>query len=218
MFIVLFYSKYSQFSKNIIQTINSSQIDFVNNFKLKFVCIDNEALRKRILSSKKIIIKSVPCILVVYDNGAVEKYDDYNAFKWIDEIITKYSTKNNVEVVVEENPIVIKNEKKNKKVEIKPKETETKEKLKNKLNNKVKNKVTTPIEELDTESENENDNLSDNLNDNEIIDDIIETTNNEKPNALTIKKNDLMSLATEMQKSRETIDKNISRPEIGSIR
>ena len=33
-FIVLFYSKYSQFSKNMIQTINSSQIDFVNNFKL----------------------------------------------------------------------------------------------------------------------------------------------------------------------------------------
>lgn len=86
---VLLYSKYSEFSKNIIKNIENSAFDFVNKKKLSTVCIDNDDIRNRILNSNNMDIKVVPCILVIHDDGIVEKYEGDDAFKWVDEIITK---------------------------------------------------------------------------------------------------------------------------------
>jgi len=86
---VLLYSKYSEFSKNIIKTIENSSFDFVNKKKLSTVCIDNDDIRNRILNSNDMHVKVVPCILVIHDDGIVEKYEGDDAFKWVDEIITK---------------------------------------------------------------------------------------------------------------------------------
>jgi hypothetical protein len=86
---VLLYSKYSEFSKNIIKNIENSGFDFVNKKKLSTVCIDNDDIRNRILNSNNMDIKVVPCILVIHDDGIVEKYEGDDAFKWVDEIITK---------------------------------------------------------------------------------------------------------------------------------
>ena len=86
---VLLYSKYSEFSKSIIKQIESSSFDFVNKKKLSTVCIDNDDIRNRILKSNDMDIKTVPCILIIHDDGVVEKYEGEDAFKWVEEIISK---------------------------------------------------------------------------------------------------------------------------------
>lgn len=87
---ILLYSKYSHQCKKYMNMINQSA-DFVSKIDLKTVCIDNEEVRKRIVNSKKIGITSVPCILVVYKDGGVEKYEGGTAFEWAEELIRKFT-------------------------------------------------------------------------------------------------------------------------------
>jgi hypothetical protein len=86
---ILLYSKYSQYSNKLIKLIEESNTDFVKNVNLTNLCVDNEDVRKRILKSKNIIIQNVPCILILYNDGGVEKYEGDDAFKWVEEIISK---------------------------------------------------------------------------------------------------------------------------------
>lgn len=87
---VLLYSKYSKHSKELIKMIDDSKVDFENLAKLVLVSIDTEEARKRILGSN-MEIKHVPCILIIYDDGGVEKYEGNDAFNWVEEIVTKHS-------------------------------------------------------------------------------------------------------------------------------
>lgn len=84
---VLLYSKYSQKSKKLMDIIKFSGIDFESEFNLTTLCVDNEDVRQRILNSKSIEIKIVPCILIVYTDGGVEKYEGTTAADWIEEKI-----------------------------------------------------------------------------------------------------------------------------------
>ena len=86
---VLLYSNYSPKSKQIMQLIQNCGFDFVAATQLVFFSIDNENIRRRILANKQIQISSVPCILIVYDDGGVEKYEGATCFRWINEIIQK---------------------------------------------------------------------------------------------------------------------------------
>lgn len=86
---VLLYSKYSEFSKNLIKQIENSSFDFVNKKNLSTVCIDNDEIRSRILASNNMDIKNVPCILIIYEDGVVEKYEGDDAFKWVEDSILK---------------------------------------------------------------------------------------------------------------------------------
>jgi hypothetical protein len=89
---VLLYSKYSQHSKRLMDMIQNSPIDLTSdNVGLNFICIDNKDIRLRIVKSKQLDINVVPCILIVYKDGGVEKYDGANAFQWVEEIIIKLS-------------------------------------------------------------------------------------------------------------------------------
>jgi len=47
------------------------------------VDIDNEKIREQVLNSKTMSVKQVPCILVVFSNGTVEKYEANDAFNWV---------------------------------------------------------------------------------------------------------------------------------------
>ena len=47
--LVLLYSKYSSSSKNLMNMIDQSGINFTNQFALQSLCIDNEDIRKRII-------------------------------------------------------------------------------------------------------------------------------------------------------------------------
>jgi hypothetical protein len=88
---VLFYSQYSPNCKRILNLIENSKIDFTLLFNLTNVCIDNAEIRNRILKSTNIKINNVPCLLTIYPDGGVEKYEGSHTFNWFEEIIDKYN-------------------------------------------------------------------------------------------------------------------------------
>jgi hypothetical protein len=79
--IIFLYSKYSTHCQKIYENITKYSLSFVNT-----LCIDNKKTRERI---KKSIyqIKFVPCVLLIYPQGNVEKFEGDQALKWFDEII-----------------------------------------------------------------------------------------------------------------------------------
>ncbi len=255
-FTCLIYSKYSDFSKKLLNIMETSGVDFVNIFKLKLLCADNENVRKTILKSKNLDIKNVPCILLIFEDGKIEKYDDNNAFNWVEEIIQKVNQQKQLEQEqlrqqqLQQEQIkqqqLLQQEQLRQQMEIQEQQKvqQTKKVQKNininknkkNLNHKATKK--TSIDDLEFE-DNENDNLNveedeeendneeenkeietiddeeDNLEDSEIeVKKMIKKQENrqkEKPNALTIKKNDLMALAASMQKGREKLDSKIPK-------
>lgn len=90
-FSVLLYSKYSPQSKKILNIIQSSPVNLEQVVSLQTLCIDNEKIRKRIHQNKQIDIISVPCILVIFPDGGIEKYDGVSVFQWIEEILHKFT-------------------------------------------------------------------------------------------------------------------------------
>ena len=89
-FSVLLYSKYSNECVKLMNDLDTKLLTVKNTFGITPVCIDNENIRKQILSSDKISITTVPCILLVYTDGGVEKYDGYNLTEWLSEMTSKY--------------------------------------------------------------------------------------------------------------------------------
>ena len=88
---VLFHSKYSPNSKRITEKLRNAPVDITTMYKIQPVCIDNEDIRSRILSSTEIQISYVPCILIIYPNGGVEKYEGDSAFTWVDEKVRRHA-------------------------------------------------------------------------------------------------------------------------------
>lgn len=88
-FSVFLYSKYSSNCKRLMDMMRQSGVDFDAQLKLQFLCIDNNQVRARIMSSESMDISVIPCILVIYANGGVEKYEAAHAFKWVEEMIRR---------------------------------------------------------------------------------------------------------------------------------
>lgn len=84
---VLLYSKFSVNCKKLFNIIDSSNINFTELIKLRTLCIDNSKIRERVMGDEKIQITIVPCILYIYPNGGIEKYDGEFAFELINGII-----------------------------------------------------------------------------------------------------------------------------------
>ena len=81
---LLIYSKFSPACSEMINIINT------NTIKVHFdtLCIDNSELRKRVLTSKKLGIEHVPCILYINKaSGVVEKYEGEKSFEILDTLI-----------------------------------------------------------------------------------------------------------------------------------
>ena len=76
---ILLYSKYSKRCSELLNILTQNNIE---NIFLK-LCIDNEAIRKRIKNNKSIEVNLLPCILNVYDTGVVEKFEDDYAFELV---------------------------------------------------------------------------------------------------------------------------------------
>lgn len=224
-FSVLIYSKYSPNSTKLIKLINELSTIFVDIFNIKLTCIDNENIRKQILSSKNIKITYVPSILIIYTDGGIEKYEGNDAFDWVESIILKYSPQKeenlekqniyneetiyNEENILEEQPIKQSVKNSNKQFSKQPVKKIVKQSLEQELedleeldeksaykkkSNNSKNTNYTSIDDIDTEDEDEEEDLQH---------EILINNNHVDKSASTIKKNSLISLATEMQKSRE---------------
>jgi hypothetical protein len=69
-----FYSKYSSQCKTFTEQTKS--------LNLQYICIDNSIARNKIKNNKQFQIQYVPCVLILYENGVVEKYEGEHAFRW----------------------------------------------------------------------------------------------------------------------------------------
>ena len=87
---VLLYSKYSSLSKKLLDMIQTSGVDF-SKYALQSLCIDNNEIRKRIYANKQIDVTSVPCLLIIFPDGGIEKYDGAHAFEWVEGIIRQHT-------------------------------------------------------------------------------------------------------------------------------
>ena len=70
-------------------SIEASGVNFYDFTKSQLVCIDNEEVRDRIANNKEIDIEAVPCVLNIFNDGNVEKYEGLDAFKWVEQIVSK---------------------------------------------------------------------------------------------------------------------------------
>ena len=225
-FTVLLYSKYSPSSNKITGIIQQYSTVFTENFNIKLLCIDNENIRKRILSSKKITISSVPCILIIYNDGGVEKYENDDAFTWVNDIVQGIIAQQqqqlqlqqqqqlqlqqqqtpNEEIIEEENdeeeyipPQPVKKQQRKQKPKQQPKQQPAKKPTSNKT-------LIEDLEEIDDDTTMEFDNEEDPF------------TQVESTNALNSKRNDLLSLASEMQKSRDALIDSAEKPQFPTLR
>lgn len=80
---VLLYSKYSHTSKQLGDAIRTAPVNLMSAVGLTMVCVDNEDIRAKIQTATSVEVTSVPTILIVYNNGGVEKYEGEQAFLWV---------------------------------------------------------------------------------------------------------------------------------------
>jgi ribosomal protein S10 len=191
-FSLILYSKYSKFSTEILDYINQYSHIFSSNFNLIPVCVDNEDIRKQILDSKKVEVISVPCILIVYNDGGIEKYDDSQAFQWVNEIVLRFSPPKpqeiqqpNIEDIQDD---ILEEDEEEEKPPTPIPTKKTKPKI---VKSATKHK--TSIDDLDMDILEDVDDIESRANIKQV----------ESTNALSAKRNDLMSSAAAMQKSRD---------------
>ena len=96
---VLLYSKYSPMSNKMLEALESCPVNLENVIGLRPVCIDNKEVREQILKANKIEVSSVPCVLIVYRNGGVEKYEGGSCLQWIDNTVNKYKPSDDIQPV-----------------------------------------------------------------------------------------------------------------------
>ena len=88
---VLLYSKYSPQCKNLVGTIQTAPVNLMSAIGLTMVCVDNEDIRSKIKTATSVTVESVPTVLIVYNNGGVEKYEGERAFGWTEQTIKHLS-------------------------------------------------------------------------------------------------------------------------------
>ena len=82
----LFYSKYSEKCKSLMNALKECPINFYEKTGVKIVCLDNKNIRKRVLQDKNIRLKTVPTI-VMLNNGNVLKLNYFQIIKWIETVV-----------------------------------------------------------------------------------------------------------------------------------
>ena len=215
--IILLYSKYSNFSRHFMLTLSESNLK--DKLPIKFLCVDNEKLRKRIIQSKQIKIHNIPCILIVQSNGVVDKYEGTDCFLWLEDMIRKIVPQQQPSHQFLQQPTV--------------NETKKKEEEQITIESLPSTSKVTSVDDINTDDENNND-------DDDLLSDVnlirLERDNYDKQNIVQnehkidrnydqksnrksdVKKNHLSKFVEEMQKSRELEEKNLPRPPMDSPR
>ena len=80
---ILLHSEYSSRCQDFLNIV--SQL----NLQLQYLCVDNTKVRQRILEDRTLDIRTVPCLLIIYDNGTVEKYEGEQAFMWLSVLVPR---------------------------------------------------------------------------------------------------------------------------------
>lgn len=87
-FLVLVYSKHSPRCRELFDGIQQSGVN-ISETPLQLLCADSPQIRKHITDSQ-LKVTTVPCVLVGFSDGTVEKYDGQHAFNWIGNFIQEY--------------------------------------------------------------------------------------------------------------------------------
>jgi len=212
-FYVVLFSQFSQSSQKFINSIQSADIGI--NFNL--LNIDNPDARKKILTNKKLNIKNVPCLLVVYqENGSVEKYEGQDCFIWLNDILVKKQQQiiqQQQQQQLQQKQLLSISEDFNEqedepiKVNNKRKKTQNQQPVQQK---KKKVSQQTFIDDINSEDEIELEDLEDLVNNDE--DTTFDAPIFEAPTKKRqsdVKRDSLLSMASEMQKLREIDDKKL---------
>ena len=80
---ILFYSNFSNSSRIFLDLVTQYNLDKY----IKFICIDHKKFRDKLKRSSILKIDKVPCLLKLYEQGTVEKYDDKAVFEWLGNLI-----------------------------------------------------------------------------------------------------------------------------------
>jgi hypothetical protein len=80
---IFFHSKYSPSSINLLRIMEQSGLVFGD---IKFLDVGKKIVRDR-LNELDTGIKSVPCMVILYKNGSVDKYEGAELYKWVDHFI-----------------------------------------------------------------------------------------------------------------------------------
>lgn len=88
---VFLYSKYSQSSKQLNDAMQRSGVDFFGKLGLQPLCVDNPKVRERIRNNESIDVTTVPCVLIIFTDGGVEKYEGPHAFQWVQAMAERYA-------------------------------------------------------------------------------------------------------------------------------
>ena len=194
-------------SNKIMSVLSSSPVDLGTVVNLNAVCVDNKEIRERITKANKFEITTVPCILIVYREGAVEKYEGVKAFEWVDETIKMIVPPQIPPPVTPPVTPPITHKKNIKKVNEydsdSESEVEEEVKIKARKSKSGRSKKETTMEELGGFEDVENQSYKE----------IVNTT--EPKNQASVKNKDLMSAAIAMQKERDTVD--VAKPKSNGV-
>lgn len=75
---IYLHSNFSSSCKRFLNLLQECNTDL----GLTSLCIDNSQIRERIQRSQNISVNQVPCILLIFADGVVEKYEGPHAFRW----------------------------------------------------------------------------------------------------------------------------------------
>jgi hypothetical protein len=208
---ILFYSKYSQSSNNLLKLIDTCGVKIQEIIGYRLISVDSKSVRKQLLNNRDITINHVPCLIKMFNNGTVEQYN----YKELYELI-EYTIKLHKEELLKQQPLPVVNtpvkeytpvvtqdetssESEIEEIVVKPKKKQKKKPKKEVKEKSVSFKKNTTDIDINGETESE-------------VEDTVEPfdTRTEKLTANKQKSNDLMSVAMELQKQRESLDDTTS--------
>ena len=73
--------------KKLVTYLQGAPVDLGAAMGLTLVCIDNEDIRTKIKTATSVEVSSVPTVLLVYQDGGVEKYEGERAFLWAEQSV-----------------------------------------------------------------------------------------------------------------------------------
>jgi hypothetical protein len=97
---VIMYSKFSKSCSMMLELL-----DKIPSFKHTLLCVDNEDIRKRVISDSKLTITEVPCLFRIYDQtGYVESFEGERAFAIVNAHYNHYLEKLEKEELLRSQP------------------------------------------------------------------------------------------------------------------
>lgn len=197
---VILFSKYSPVCKKFVEIIENAKLNI--NFNL--LCIDNSNIRDRIKNSNDIDIKQVPCLLILSGKN-IDKYEGQDCFIWINDIIIQQ--KNLLLQQQQEQQLILQQQMNEKIIQNEPKQQQEQQVIPD-------NNTFTAIDDIDSNLEDEDETMLGDIKIESTYRDFDISGNggsSAKKRPDHAKRENLLSAAMQMQKSRELEDKNISK-------